>query len=77
VETLRWPTAIARRSWRLHDDFAPRLHSVYGEFKATPKRLHYYSTAIAQRSRDVRGDSKVFALRPRGIFTAIAASPFE
>jgi hypothetical protein len=56
---------------------APRLHSVYGAFLAIPKRLHYDSTEFSMRLHGVPGDSKAIALRPHGVFTAIAASSFK
>jgi hypothetical protein len=44
---------------------------------AIPMRLHYDFKAIEQRSRGVLRDSKAIALRPHGVFTEIAASPFK
>jgi hypothetical protein len=56
-----------------------RLRGVHGDTEAFALRLHRFFTAIAQRLRGVHGDPKAFALKLRlyGVFTAIAASPFN
>jgi hypothetical protein len=53
-----------------------RLHSVHAMFMAIPKRLHYDPMEFLQRLHSVHGDTKALALRPHGVFTAIAASHF-